>query len=36
MNLVGEHDPSREEKRHAMPLRLLAEELSQEEKREPH
>jgi len=35
MNLVGkagERNPSRDEKRHVMPLRLLAEELSQEER----
>src|SRR6478672_9779963 len=39
MNLVGEageRDPPRDEKRHAMPLRLLAEELSKEEKLEPY
>jgi hypothetical protein len=39
MNLVGvaaECDASRDEKRHAMPLRLLAEELSQEKRRAPH
>ena len=39
MNLVGEaaeRDPSRDEKRLAMPLRPLAEELSKEEKLEPY
>jgi hypothetical protein len=39
MNIVGdagERDPSRDEKSHAMPARLLAEELSKEEKREPY
>jgi hypothetical protein len=39
MNIVGDaggRDPSRDEKRHAMPLRPLAEELSKEKRREPY